>query len=95
MGEVIYIDRFGNLITNITRKIFTNFVKGSGFKICLADQQINKISHSYQENEESLALAIFDSFDNLEIAVGQASAKEFLSVEKGAPIQVIKCHNKS
>lgn len=90
LGEVIYIDRFGNLITNVTRDAFEGFVKNSGFKIYIANQWINKINRSYQEGKTNKPLAIFDSFGNLEISVAQASAQECLSAYKGMPVQIIK-----
>lgn len=89
-GEVIYIDRFGNLITNVTKVAFADFVKKSGFQIYIANRLINKISHSYQEAKKNKPLAIFDSFGNLEISVAQANAQECLSAYKGMPVQIIR-----
>lgn len=89
-GEVIYIDRFGNLITNINKDEFRNFVANSNFKIYIAGQELNKISRSYQEAEKNSPLAIFSSFGNLEISVREANARQFLSADKGTPIQIIK-----
>lgn len=89
-GEVIYIDHFGNLITNITKEAFIDFVKHRGFKIHIAGQEINKISRSYQAGKKGWPLAIFDSFGNLEIAVAQDSAEKVLSIGQGAVIQIGK-----
>lgn len=92
-GEVIYVDRFGNLITSILRQDFEEFVKGSDFKICIQGEIINKISRSYQEVKKNHPLAIFGSFGNLEISVSQGNAREYLSADKGTAIQIIKCYN--
>lgn len=89
-GEVIYIDRFGNLITNINEDEFRDFVANSNFKIYIAGKELNKISRSYQEAEKNRPLAIFGSFGNLEISVREANARQFLSADKGTPIQIVK-----
>jgi len=90
IGEVIYIDHFGNLITNITKDEFRDFIGDSDFKICVKKHMINKISHSYQEANRNLPLAIFDSFGNLEISLAFLSAAKYLSLGKGTVVEVIK-----
>jgi len=90
IGEVIYIDRFGNLITNIHKDQFRDFVANSHFKICIAGKELRKLSRSYQEVGVNKPLAIFSSFGNLEISVREANARKFLSVDKGMPIQIVK-----
>lgn len=89
-GEVIYVDRFGNLVTNITSKDFVHFIKEGRFKIRIANYQINKISRSYEEGGGLMPQAIFDSFDNLEIFLRQANAKERLSLDAGMTVEVLK-----
>lgn len=89
-GEVIYVDRFGNLITNINQDEFRDFVANSNFKIYIAGRELNKISRSYQEAEKNRPLAIFGSFGNLEISAREANARQFLSADKGTPVQIIK-----
>jgi hypothetical protein len=90
IGEVIYIDHFGNLITNITKDDFEDFVRNSRFKIYIAGRLINKISQSYQEVKKNKPLAIWNSFGNLEISVAQANAEECLSANLKTPIRIIK-----
>jgi len=90
LGEVIYIDHFGNLITNITKDGFKDFLKDSNFKIYIAGRLITKISHSYQEAKKNKPLAIWNSFGNLEISVAGACAKECLSADLKTPIKIIK-----
>lgn len=90
VGEVVYIDCFGNLVTNITRSAFEGFIRGSGFKICIQEETIHKISRSYQEVRKNKPLAVFDSFGNLEISIAQANAKECLSAAKGTTVQITK-----
>ena len=88
-GHIIHIDRFGNLITDIPRKLFETVVSGRRFAIKLAGVKLNRISRSYADVPAGEPLAIFDSFDNLEIAVNHASATEVLGIQKGDDIQII------
>lgn len=90
IGEVIYIDHFGNLITNIRKDQFRDFVANSSFKIHIAGKELRKLSRSYQEVEKNKPLAIFSSFGNLEISVREANARKFLSADKGTLIQIVK-----
>ncbi|MDI6704069.1 MAG: SAM-dependent chlorinase/fluorinase [bacterium] len=84
VGEVIYIDHFGNLITNIAKEGFpwenvTIEVKGS---------RIKRISQSYAENQDRELLAIFGSGGHLEVSVNKGSAKDFLQAKKGDKVIV-------
>lgn len=87
-GEIIYIDRFGNLISNIDKTTLENFIKNKKFKICIKDKMINKISHSYCESKGTKPVALIDSFNYLEIALNSVSAKDYLGIDKGEKIKV-------
>lgn len=69
MGELMYVDRFGNLITNISHDAFLRFIEGKKFQIVVGKTKISKISSFYQEGKEGLPIAIFGSFHNLEISL--------------------------
>ncbi len=92
IGEIIYVDHFGNLITNITKADFVDFIKDSGFEIRIANYSINKINRSYEEAKKDSPQAIFNSFANLEIFLTEASAKERLILDKGTLIEVALKH---
>lgn len=68
VGEVTYINGYGNAITDISRRDFEKFVGSKNFKITLLRQQntIAKINTSYDEDFGEL-FAIFNSLDMLEI----------------------------
>lgn len=77
-GNVIYIDRFGNLITNITREDITAL---GTVRVKIGGREIIRISKNYAETGGLLAL--FNSTGNLEIAAGNASAKDTLGARIG------------
>ena len=87
-GSVIYVDKFGNLITDITRKLFETVVSDRQFVIKVAQIKLDSISRSYADAPDGHALAIFDSFGNLEIAVNRANASKILGVKTGDNVRI-------
>lgn len=74
-GQVIYIDRFENVIVNITHEQFESCRKGRGFRIfVMRDDFISHISASYADVPEGRKLAIFNSAGYLEIAINKGNA---------------------
>jgi S-adenosylmethionine hydrolase len=90
-GKVIHIDRFGDLITNISRQVFISFTRDKKFAINVAHLVVNRISDAYFEGKEGDLLALFGSSDWLEISVKNGSAKDLLKVEKGEEVTVTEC----
>ncbi len=89
-GEIIYIDRFGNLVSNIEKKDFFNIVKNNKYKIFVRNKTINRLSEGYGDSAPLKPLALFDSFGFLEIAVNSHSAEKILNVNKGAAIKIVR-----
>ncbi|MCW3075672.1 MAG: hypothetical protein JWO32_281, partial [Bacteroidetes bacterium] len=77
-GKGIYIDDFGNIITNITKEKFSEVIGKKEFNITLPGQRITKIHHTYDEVKHGQALVIFNSFGHLEVAVNGGSAQKML-----------------
>lgn len=80
IGTVIYIDNYGNVVTNIKRKFFENIQKGREFEISARNYKFKKIHHKYSDiinfsipedkrHDEGKGLVVFNSSDYLEIAV--------------------------
>lgn len=72
-GTVTYIDTYGNIITNIDKKLFEEVRAGRNFKIYLtrAGYTISKINRKYNEVPEGEKVAIFSSANFLEIAINK------------------------
>jgi S-adenosylmethionine hydrolase len=87
-GRIIHIDKFGNLITDIPRRLFEAAISDRQFVIELAGIKLDRLSRSYADAPAGEPLAIFDSFDNLEIAVNHANAAKVLGVQIGDDIQI-------
>lgn len=74
-GQVIYIDHYGNVISNITEKVFKESFASSSFNIKLPRKyNISKIHNSYSQVAESNLLALFNSAGHLEIAINKGDS---------------------
>lgn len=72
-GMVCYIDKYGNLMTNITKQVFKEVGKNRPFKIYLtkSEYSIQKIHNRYNEVPEGERVALFSSSGYLEIAINK------------------------
>jgi len=89
-GQVLLVDRFGNLVTNIDRKLFDKFTYGNGIEISAADHLVGRVVATYAEAAAGEVCALFGSSDHLEIAVNAGSASNQLSLTRGAPVTIRK-----
>jgi len=80
-GQVIRMDNFGNLITNIHHKELQAFLKTSQPIIEVGKLVIKKISKIYSDASEGEPLALFNSSNWLEIAVNLGRASEYLGMD--------------
>ncbi len=86
-GEVIHIDSFGNLITNVTRAQFEEMLEEAekhAFELKIGDHTLSEIKRLYAECKKDSPAALFGSTSQLEVAAKQRSARELLGLEKGA-----------
>lgn len=102
-GSVIYIDNFGNSITNITQNIFQQIGRNRPFSIYHRGQEFTRIYQNYHEivrdfenetQDMGRPMALFGSSGFLEIAVykgnpqNQGGANTLLGLKKGSEIRV-------
>jgi S-adenosylmethionine hydrolase len=80
-GMVVAIDGFGNVITNIHKSIFEDFVGNKRFQIAIHHVRIKEISTDYKSVVEGDLLALFNSNGYLEIAIRQGKASSLLGIE--------------
>ena len=80
IGNVIYIDNYGNVVTNITRKIVKEVGKGREFEISARNYKFKTIHERYSDavnftverhkrEEDGKKLALFNSADFIELAI--------------------------
>jgi len=88
-GQVVRIDRFGNLITNIDRKTFDKLA-GAPLEIRVGPHQIAKVVSTYADAAPGEVVALFGSTDHLEIAANGSSVAAALDVGRAAPVHVAR-----
>lgn len=80
IGSVIYIDNYGNVVSNIRRKFFERIQKGRAFEVSARSYKFKEIHKRYsdivnfdipeeQRQDEGRGLVVFNSSDYLEIAI--------------------------
>ena len=80
IGSIIYIDNYGNVVTNIRRSFFEQLQKGRAFEISARNYKFKTIHNKYsdivnfdipleQRHDEGRGLVVFNSSNFLEIAI--------------------------
>jgi len=86
-GQVLHVDHFGNLITNLTASVLPSN-QGAQLRARLAGQAIGPLRTHYAQVEPGELLLLWDSGGRLEIAVRDGSAADRLGVERHAEVSV-------
>ncbi len=85
-GNIIYVDNYGNAISNISKKVFEEVRKGRTFEIMASKYSFKEYQNKYsdivdfslpfdQRQKEGNRLAIFNSANYLEIAIFRSNIK--------------------
>ena len=80
ISSVIYIDNFGNVITNLKKSIFEEVRKGRSFEISVRNYKFKKIFQKYSDlvnhnipmnerNDEGKGLVVFNSSNLMQISI--------------------------
>lgn len=84
-GEVVSIDRFGNLITNIPEGLLPR-----GARVTVGRRTVRALSRSYADVPKGALLAIVGSTGHLEISVNQGSASRAARIRRGDRVLVTR-----
>lgn len=90
-GEVIAVDGFGNLITNIQANHLTAPPEAGTIRRIVIEAGTSRIyglSDCYSQVAAGTVLAVMGSRNCLEIAVNRGRADQYLRIGKGAPVRV-------
>ncbi|MGA9389046.1 MAG: SAM-dependent chlorinase/fluorinase [Candidatus Sulfotelmatobacter sp.] len=89
-GVVLKVDRFGNLITNITPEDAPMlFDAASSFKIVVGSSEITEIHSAYAEGAPGEVFGVLGSMGFLEIAANRAAAAQLTGAGKGTDVSII------
>jgi S-adenosylmethionine hydrolase len=90
-GRILYRDRFGNLISNIAPETIANAFPALGYDrlfISVAGTSIRGLGCAYYEVPPGSPIALFSSYNFLEIAVREGNAADVLRAGEGAKVTI-------
>lgn len=88
-GCVIFIDSFENVVTNVTKDLFTKVQNGRNFTLFFRrNETINQLSWHYDEVPEGEKLCLFGISDHLEIAINKGKASGLLGLKTNDMIRI-------
>jgi len=89
VGEIVHVDRFGNLISNLTShhvKEFREVMKRPNPLIRIAGHTIDGLVWSYTEGSKVKPSALINSNGAIEVFVKESSAAQWLEVGRGESV---------
>jgi S-adenosylmethionine hydrolase len=81
-GEIIYVDHFGTLITNLTSDLVPPEAH-----VLVEDLDVGEVKRTYSDVAAGALVAYVGSGGTIEIAVRDGSAAEHLAIGIGAPVR--------
>jgi S-adenosylmethionine hydrolase len=91
VGEIVYVDRFGNLISNLTQQHLgeaRSVAMGRQLSIRIGERIIEGLVSSYSEGMAEKPSALINSDGKLEVFLKEASAADLLQMKRGGRIEV-------
>ncbi|RMF88843.1 MAG: hypothetical protein D6741_18570, partial [Planctomycetota bacterium] len=85
-GEIVVVDPFGNLVTNIPGTLLPPPARLTGFLV--GDREIKHFVHTYAEASPGMAVALVGSHGFLEIAEVEGNAAASLGIRPGVEVFV-------
>lgn len=88
-GAVIHVDRFGNIITNITEAELTPERIEAGARVRIGKREAARVLNHFAEADPNELFAYFGSAGLLELAVPRQSAAHLVDARRGVEVEVI------
>lgn len=90
IGSVIFIDSYGNAITNITREVFSRVFDGRAFRILIKSNKYytENISMLYSDEPVGEIVTLFNMLDLLEVSINGANLCQLFGVDTGDAVRV-------
>lgn len=87
-GQVIHVDGYGNLITNIDWKGFSDIGKGRAYTIRCGYERFSSTSQFYSSKDYGDCVLIFNSAGLLEVAINHGNASELLGMNYNSTVMI-------
>ena len=85
-GQVILVDNFGNLSTNLTRQHLAGL---SAILVRIAGRQVHGLVNTFGNAQPGELVAMFGEADDLTVSIVNGDAAAALSVGAGEPVEVL------
>jgi len=89
-GEIIYIDNFGNAVTNVSSEMIAHFAPGSRIAVRIGGLSLSRVFDTYGDQEPGVVIALVGSSRRLEIAINQGRAAEICGLHCGDPVSIVR-----
>ena len=91
-GEIIHIDHFGNLTTNISAELIREHITSSDtMEIRIGKHRIDELVTGYYQIKSNLLGAIINSWNHLEIFYREDNAQKKLKAKTGQSVTLRTC----
>jgi S-adenosylmethionine hydrolase len=87
-GNVIRVDNFGNLITNIPKEAFDILSKDKAYSIQFGGEKFRRINTNYAQAEDGECFLVFNSLGLLEIGIYKGNAAELLGLSYDSMVNI-------
>ncbi len=87
VGYVLRVDHYGNLITNIPKKVFDQLNPGR-FRIEFGRESLSGLDLSYSHVEPGDCFAFFNSLGLLEIGINHGHGADLLGLKYDSPVYI-------
>lgn len=88
-GTIVYIDHYGNAITNISRKLFDDFIGDKRFTVLANVGQTKTISKKYSDADVGDMVCLFNASGYLEVAMNKGKAELLMGLKIDMPVMII------
>ena len=88
-GFVVWVDRFGNLVTNISRSVWLRESRGRAGVVWVSGERVGAPVRTYADLAAGTPGVLFGSTDQLEIAVREGHAANRFRAAPGAAVEVV------
>jgi S-adenosylmethionine hydrolase len=88
-GQVVHVDGFGNLITNIPKDAFDILSKDKDYTIQFGGEKFRRIHSQYNQAEEGECFILFNSLGLLEIGIFKGNATELLGLSYDSVVNIL------
>ncbi|MCP4460349.1 MAG: SAM-dependent chlorinase/fluorinase [Cytophagales bacterium] len=92
VGQVIHVDHYGNLVTNINKSDFDTIAKLLGgnpnYRIQFAREQFQQFHNNFNDVESGDCFVLFNAYGFLEIGINKGRASDLLGLRMETPVLI-------